>query len=134
MYVSFVDADIEGFDLDMSEIEESFVRGSGPGGQHRNTSDTDVRLVHRPTGVTVTIQGRSQWKNRQEAFEVMKQRLSEHYHEQAHVESVRSKNADRESGKNFNWCDWRDEVVNHHTKKKTSMKKALKGNLDALIS
>jgi protein subunit release factor B len=30
-----------------------FVKAGGPGGQHRNKSETGVRLVHRPTGITV---------------------------------------------------------------------------------
>ena len=35
------------------EIEVSVYRSSGPGGQHRNTSDTAVRIHHPPSGVTV---------------------------------------------------------------------------------
>lgn len=54
-------------DLQLSEedLEETFIRSSGPGGQHVNKTSTCVRLVHRPTGIAVKVQqSRSQGLNR----------------------------------------------------------------------
>ena len=60
--------------LPESELEESFARSSGPGGQNVNKVSTAVTLRHRPTGLSVTVQdSRSQMRNRQLARE----RLSE---------------------------------------------------------
>lgn len=42
--------------LDESELEESFVRGSGPGGQKINKSKNNVLLIHIPTGISVQCQ------------------------------------------------------------------------------
>jgi protein subunit release factor B len=51
------------------EFEELFSRSSGPGGQHVNKVSTAVTLVHRPSGLSVTVQEtRSQYRNRQLAF------------------------------------------------------------------
>jgi protein subunit release factor B len=52
--------------LRSDEFEEVFSRSSGPGGQNVNKVSTAVTLVHRPSGVSVTVQEtRSQYRNRQ---------------------------------------------------------------------
>ncbi|MHC5019066.1 MAG: peptide chain release factor-like protein [Planctomycetota bacterium] len=40
--------------IDESDVEVEYLRGSGPGGQHRNKTESGVRLTHVPTGVVVT--------------------------------------------------------------------------------
>ncbi|QBD83571.1 peptide chain release factor-like protein [Ktedonosporobacter rubrisoli] len=56
-----------------------FFIASGPGGQHRNKVETGVRLLHRPSGISVTAtERRSQYANREAAFERMAARLVEH--------------------------------------------------------
>lgn len=53
----------------MKEVEFRTTRGPGPGGQHRNKSDTMVRLTHRPTGIHAQAgERRSQDLNRVEAI------------------------------------------------------------------
>lgn len=39
--------------MNRDDVDVIFVKAGGPGGQHRNKSETGVRLVHRPTGITV---------------------------------------------------------------------------------
>jgi ribosome-associated protein len=59
------------------EVDETFVRTGGPGGQHRNKSETGVRLVHRPSGVVVmATERRSQAQNRSVAMERLIERLA----------------------------------------------------------
>ena len=54
----------------LSTCEVSTFVGGGPGGQHRNKTASGVRLVHPPTGVTVTAtERRSQLRNRGAALE-----------------------------------------------------------------
>lgn len=62
--------------IDPSDIEETVARGSGPGGQHRNKTDSCVTLRHRPSGIAVRCDASpSQGSNRQLAYETLRARL-----------------------------------------------------------
>jgi peptide chain release factor 1 len=66
------------FQLADEDLDVSTYRGRGKGGQHRNKTDSAVRVVHRPTGTTVVVEhGRSQWHNLQQAKLVLAERLRE---------------------------------------------------------
>lgn len=70
------------------DLDYKFCRGSGSGGQHKNVTDSAVKLTHKPTGIVVRCEsGRSQYLNKATALEILK----------AHLEGYASSEASRDA-------------------------------------
>jgi peptide chain release factor 1 len=121
-----------------TELEWRTSRGSGPGGQHRNKTESAVVLTHLPSGLTVRCESeRSQHRNRDTALRVLRARLL-----QARQEgSARAANAERRSqmgsgqrGDKVRTIRCQDGLVtDHRLGRKLTLDAYLRGEWAALI-
>lgn len=77
--------------LPSGEVDVTTQRGHGKGGQHQNKVSSAVRAIHRPTGISVFINGRDQYQNKQLALEILEARVAEQMRDAFHQEHNRAK-------------------------------------------
>ena len=85
-----VDDPTSDFYIDPQEVRVETMRARGAGGQHVNKTESAIRLTHMPTGETVSMQDhRSQQRNRQEAWKLLRSRIADKRREQREAEAAR---------------------------------------------
>lgn len=125
--------------INPNDLEISFFRSSGPGGQNVNKVETAVRITHKPTGVVVSSQtGRSQSANREEAMGILRAKL---YEQQRLEEQVKLGMLRRdqigggeraEKIRTYNFPD--DRITDHRINKKWhNIESVLEGNLEPIV-
>ena len=128
-----VDVQINPQDLDISTM-----RASGAGGQHVNTTDSAVMMVHKPTGVTVyCADERSQIKNRAKALTVMRSRLLQAKVDEEHAKYAAERKGQIGTGdrseriRTYNYPQGR--LTDHRIGLSLSLPTVVEGDLDDLI-
>ena len=129
---------VEKIELKEEDLEITRFRGSGAGGQYRNTTDSCIKIIHKPTGITAIGQNeRSQYKNIEFAKKLLLARLYEKItnKQEAEISSQRKEGigtADR-SQKIRTYHYPENRITNHITKKTIyKLDKVIKGDLELL--
>jgi len=125
--------------LPESELEVKTAVGQGPGGQHRNRTESCVRMIHRPTNMQVVIDGRNQHQNRREAHRILSVKVSKMKSKQDQKDYDRRRKEQIGDGsgsdkiRTYNYIQSR--AVDHRTGKKTTKVRDVieKGKLGLLI-
>lgn len=110
--------------------------GTGKGGQHRNKKQNSCRVIHVPTGIIETRQGRKRESNLRDAKQAIIAKLTNASEQQcantiAHVRKNQVGSGMRgDKIRTYRMQD--DRVVDHNTNKKAKCSKVLKGNFDLL--
>ncbi|MBL9103149.1 MAG: PCRF domain-containing protein [Myxococcales bacterium] len=125
--------------LARADLEEKFVRGTGPGGQHRNKTSTAVVLRHKPTGQVVRVDGgRSQHVNRQTALALLQARMAQAAEEEAALDRVSRRKQQAGSGMRGDKIRTvqvqSDSVVDHRRGTRMSYRNYARGQLEGLLA
>lgn len=117
--------------LNLSDVEITTTRDSGPGGQNRNKVESCVVAVHRPTGIRVKIAAKSQHRNRALALQVLAGRLYELEREKQHSSRAADRKEQVGSGmrgdKVRTYRTQDDQVVDHRTGQRWRLSNWLRG-------
>jgi peptide chain release factor 1 len=123
-------------DLNENDLQIDVYRSSGPGGQSVNTTDSAVRITHKPSGVQVSMQDeKSQLQNRQKAMRVLRARLYEQAMEEQRADMAADRKAQVGTGersekiRTYNFPQ--DRITDHRVKLTASgVDRVLGGELD----
>jgi peptide chain release factor 1 len=125
--------------LKSNELETQTCGGHGPGGQHQNRTESAVRMRHKPTGITVFINGKDQHANRREALRVLTARVNDLRETENNAAYAAERRSQMGSGgrsdkiRTYNILEGR--VVDHRLGTKTgNVKGVMKGRLDLILS
>lgn len=120
--------------MNSSDLRFEYMRGTGPGGQHRNKTDSACRVTHIPTGISAYADERSQHTSKRKALQELKSRLRSIQQEKKAAEKkARRDHAIHNTERIRTYDLGRGVVTDHRTGKTASVKNVLeKGKIDLI--
>jgi peptide chain release factor 2 len=125
--------------ISKNDLKRETFRGTGPGGQHKNVTETCVRLTHIPTGVKAEGRTeRSQYQNEQACLALLISKLHRHYQEIADREAERTYDDKSEASfghqiRTYRLCGNHQVVIDHRTGVEDSPHRVLNGKIDKFL-
>ena len=125
--------------IDERDLEIDVYRSGGPGGQSVNTTDSAVRITHKPTGVVVAMQDeRSQLQNRIKAMQVLRTRLLQRMHDEQEAKLSAERRAQVGKGgrgEKIRTYNYKENRITDHRIGFTlyQLQDVLAGNLDTVV-
>jgi len=126
-------------DIDPNDLQVDVYRSSGPGGQSVNTTDSAVRVTHKPTGIVVSMQDqKSQLQNKAKAMQVLRARLLQAEQDRQQSEVSDARRGQTGSGgrsEKIRTYNFKENRVTDHRIGLTlyRLDKVLQGELDELV-
>jgi peptide chain release factor 1 len=125
--------------IDPNDLEIDVYRSTGPGGQSVNTTDSAVRMTHKPTGIVVTCQDeKSQLQNKDKALRILRSRLLQMEHDrlaQEQSDARRSQVGGGGRSEKIRTYNFKENRVTDHRIGLTShnLDQVLAGDLDEIV-
>jgi peptide chain release factor 1 len=125
--------------VDPNDLDIDVFRSTGPGGQSVNTTDSAVRITHRPTGLVVTCQDeKSQLQNKEKALRILRSRLMQAEQERRDDELSSARRSQVKTGsrsEKVRTYNFKENRVTDHRVGLTvkALEQVLAGDLDPLV-
>lgn len=120
--------------MNKKDFKIEYMRGQGPGGQHRNKTDSMCRITHIPTGISACSDERSQHQSRKKAMAELEEKLKRV--KEAKTAKIKKDRRDEaiHNTKRIRTYDYKKNIViDHRTKKTASLKEVVdKGRIGLL--
>lgn len=125
--------------LDIRDVRFEAFRGRGPGGQHKNKTETCIRAIHEPTGLVATaVNERSQSQNKAAAIKILEGKLARLSADRLQAERAGRRDEKPEAAfgaqiRTCRMCGSDQGIQDHRTGERSGLDAVKRGRIDGFI-